>query len=200
MRNWSPLPFLPLLFLLSQLARISSSVKIVPGDPNPTKRVEFHRPETPPRPPLQRREDPPPTQDTPWTPNLKELAMASTYFWYGTAQVGICYGLPSTVRLQNSYPKFVCNMQRGFDSDHSTLRYPQTCILLKVLNQDLLDHIRDFCQQRFGGKWTPVVIKKNPKNPAADDKEVVVQPKNVILPLVIQDGGGGGGGGGTRGF
>ncbi|KAJ9477923.1 hypothetical protein PHBOTO_001494 [Pseudozyma hubeiensis] len=80
--------------------------------------------------------------------STKPLPLASTYYWFSSVEVGVCYN-PSA-RIGSIDGALHCTHQEKYDIDNNTWTLPQTCVALKPLGGPLSSAVRDSCKNAKG--------------------------------------------------
>lgn len=80
--------------------------------------------------------------------STKPLPLASTFYWFSSVEVGVCYN--PQARIGSIDGAFHCTHQEKYDIDNNTWTLPQTCVALKPLGGPLSSAVRDSCKDAKG--------------------------------------------------
>lgn len=75
-------------------------------------------------------------------------AVASTFFWFSSVEVGVCYAPHN--RLPSVKGSMHCTHQEDYDVVNNTWELPQTCVALRPLGSPLNSAIIDTCTSAGG--------------------------------------------------
>lgn len=78
----------------------------------------------------------------------KPLPIASTFYWFSSVEVGVCYS--PQARVGSIKGAIHCTHQGKYDIDNNTWTLPQTCVAVKPLGGPLSSAVRDSCTNAKG--------------------------------------------------
>lgn len=80
--------------------------------------------------------------------SVKQLPLASTFYWFSSVELGVCYS--PAARVGSIKGALYCTHQDKYDIDNNTWTLPQTCVALKPLGGPLSSSVRESCTNAKG--------------------------------------------------
>ncbi|TKY87401.1 hypothetical protein EX895_004078 [Sporisorium graminicola] len=82
-----------------------------------------------------------------------QFPLASTFYWYSSVEVGVCYS-PQT-RVASVKSAIHCTHQENYDVDNNSWTLPQSCHALKPLGTPLSNAVHQSCVNAKG-TWNAI--------------------------------------------
>ncbi|CDS82441.1 uncharacterized protein SPSC_03260 [Sporisorium scitamineum] len=79
---------------------------------------------------------------------LVQFPMASTFYWYSSVELGVCYS--PQARVASVKGALHCTHQEKYDLDNNSWTLPQSCVALKPLGVPLSNAVRQSCVNAKG--------------------------------------------------